>query len=93
MEIKILNKTDTEIEIEIKGEDHTLLNALKSALLMDKAVKIATYDIEFTGISDPVLFVKTDKTEDPIDAVRKASKKLSSDCDEFIKTFSDKSKA
>ena len=46
MEIKILSKTDTDVEIEIKGENHTLLNALKAALLKDKAVKVATYDIE-----------------------------------------------
>lgn len=42
MDIKVLKKTDTEIEVEIKGEDHTLLNALKSSLLKDKAVKVAT---------------------------------------------------
>lgn len=46
MEIKVLNKTDTEIEVEVKGEDHTMMNALKSSLLKDKAVKVATYDIE-----------------------------------------------
>jgi DNA-directed RNA polymerase subunit L len=92
MEIKILNKTSTEIEVEIKGENHTLLNALKSALLTDKAVKVATYDIEFTNISEPVLYVRTDKTRDPIDAIKAATKKLSAECDEFIKVFSKKAK-
>lgn len=93
MDIKILKKTDTDIEVEIKGQTHTLLNALKSALLDDKAVKVATYDIEFPGISDPVLYVKTDKSEDPIDAIKAASKKLTSDCDDFLKQFSKKAKA
>ena len=44
MEVKIIRKTDTEIEMEIKGESHTLMNALKGALLADKAVETATYD-------------------------------------------------
>ena len=93
MEIKVLNKTDTEIEFEIKGEDHTVLNALKSSLLKDKAVKVATYDIEYPGISNPVMFVKTSKSEDPIDAVKKASKDLSGECDTFLELFSKKGKA
>ncbi len=93
MDVKILRKTDTDIEVEIKGETHTLMNALKSALLDDKAVKVATYDIEFPGISDPVLYVKTDKSEDPIDAIKVATKKLTADCDDFLKLFSKKAKA
>jgi DNA-directed RNA polymerase subunit L len=93
VEVKIIRKTDTEIEMEIKGESHTLMNALKAALIEDKAVKTATYTIEFPGVSEPVLFVKTDKTEDPIDAIKKASSTLTGQCDEFIKLFSKKAKA
>jgi len=33
MEAKILRKTKHELELELKGEDHTFLNALKSVLL------------------------------------------------------------
>lgn len=93
MEIKVLNKTDTEAEIEIKGEDHTLMNALKASLLRDKAVKVATYDIIYPGISSPKLFVRTDKTEDPLDAIKKASKKLADECEDFSEMFSKKAKA
>ena len=93
MDIKVYNKTDTEIEIEIKGEDHTLMNALKSALLKDKAVKVATYDIEYPGLSNPRLYVRTSKSEDPIDAIKKASKDLAGDCETFLDLFSKKAKA
>jgi DNA-directed RNA polymerase subunit L len=93
MEIKVLNKTDTEIEVIIKGEDHTVMNALKSSLLKDKAVKVATYDIEYPGISNPVLFVKTSKSEDPIDAIKKASMELAGECDVFIEQFTKKAKS
>lgn len=93
MEIKVLNKTDTEIEVEIKGEDHTLMNALKSSLLKDKAVKVATYDIEYPGISNPVLFVRTSKSEDPIDALKKAAKDLAGECETFNDLFTKKARA
>jgi DNA-directed RNA polymerase subunit L len=93
MDIKIISKTDTEVEIQVKGEGHTLMNALKASLLEDKSVKIATYDIEFPGLSDPILFVRTDKKEDPIDAVKKATDRLSSECESFVKLFSEKAKA
>jgi len=93
MEIKVLNKTDTDIEVEIKGEDHTLMNALKSSLLKDKAVKVATYNIEYPEISNPILYLKTTKSEDPIDALKKAAKDLEGQSAEFVDLFTKKTKA
>ncbi len=88
-EIKILRKTKHELELELKGEDHTFLNALKSALLQNEGVKIATYDIECPGISDPVLYVRT-KDTDPIEALKDASALLSKQCDGFKRKFKKK---
>mgnify|MGYP000504206079 CR=1 FL=1 len=86
MELKIIDKTDDEMHLEIVGETHTLLNMLKSVLLDDERVQIATYDMKHVSISDPVLFVKTDGT-DPIEVVKDALKELVSQCDEFISVF------
>lgn len=91
MELTILNKTDKEINIKVAGETHTLLNMLKTALLNNKHVEIATYDIKHPTISDPVLFVRTDGA-DPIDVIKKASKEMVKECDEFIKLFTKKIK-
>ncbi len=91
MELTILNKTDKEINIKVAGETHTLLNMLKTALLNNKHVEIATYDIKHPTISDPVLFVRTDGA-DPIDVIKKASKEMVKECDEFIKLFTKKTK-
>ncbi|MCX9012621.1 MAG: DNA-directed RNA polymerase subunit L [Candidatus Methanoperedens sp.] len=91
MELTILNKTKNEISIKIAGETHTLLNALKTALLNNKHVEIATYDIKHPTISDPVLFVRTDGA-DPIGAIKKASGELAKECDEFINLFKKKTK-
>ncbi|MBU2617216.1 MAG: DNA-directed RNA polymerase subunit L, partial [Euryarchaeota archaeon] len=52
MEIKIFKKTSREIKLEISGETHTLLNALKSVLLEDERVRIASYDIKHPDVSN-----------------------------------------
>ncbi|HNW38171.1 MAG TPA: RpoL/Rpb11 RNA polymerase subunit family protein, partial [Methanosarcina vacuolata] len=38
MELNILSKTDNELEVELKGETHTLLNILKDLLIKDQRV-------------------------------------------------------
>ncbi|MEA1984783.1 MAG: DNA-directed RNA polymerase subunit L [Euryarchaeota archaeon] len=86
MELKIISKEDDEIQLEIKGESHTLLNMLKSVLLDDERVEIATYDMKHVTISDPVILVKTDGT-DPITVVKDAASKLIAQCDEFLTVF------
>ncbi len=91
MELTIVNKTDNEIKIKVAGETHTLLNAIKTALLNNKHVEIATYDIEHPTISDPVLFVRTDGA-DPIEVIKKASREVVKEFDEFIELFKKKAK-
>lgn len=91
MELTILKQTKNEINIRVAGETHTLLNLLKTALLNNKHVEIATYDIKHPTISDPVLFVRTDGA-DPIDVIKKASKELIKECSEFIDLFTKKTK-
>lgn len=91
MELTILNKTENEINIKVAGETHTLLNMLKTALLNNKHVEIATYDIEHPTISDPVLFVRTDGA-DPVEVIKKATKEIVKECDEFTKLFNKKVK-
>lgn len=87
MELKILDKTDKEMHLEIVGESHTLLNMLKSILLEDRRVHTASYDMKHVTISEPVLYVMTDGT-DPITVVTDAASTLVSQCDEFITAFS-----
>ena len=86
MELKIIDKTDDEMRIEIKGESHTLLNMLKSVLLEDERVHTASYDMKHVSISDPVLFIKTENA-DPIAVLKDAVSKLVEQCDEFISVF------
>ena len=75
MELRVIEKTDTELRIEIAGEDHTFMNVLKGALLETEDVAAATYDMnpeQSGGQTDPVLTVKSE-SGDPLDAVGAAA--------------------
>ncbi len=89
MDLKVIEKSDTQIIVEIGGESHTLLNTLKSSLLDDPRVEVATYDIKHPTISEPVLFVKTEGV-DPIVAITEASERLIEVYEEFKTVFSER---
>jgi len=54
MDLKIINKTADEISIEFIGEGHTILNLLRTELLLDERVTLATYDTKFPVMDNPV---------------------------------------
>ncbi|MFP4632591.1 MAG: RpoL/Rpb11 RNA polymerase subunit family protein [Halobacteriales archaeon] len=85
MDVKILSKTEDEAEVEVGGEDHTLMNLLKDFLLGLDDVEAASYDVnpEQSGSkTDPVLYVKTSGA-DPLDAVEEATERLEQEVREF----------
>ena len=87
MDIRILSKTENELELRIAGETHSLMNLLKVELLNDEQIDVATYDIKHTTIGDPVLFVRTVSDHDPIDAVIEASQRMDTLCQDFKEAF------
>jgi DNA-directed RNA polymerase subunit L len=87
MELNILSKADYELEVELKGETHTLLNLFKDFLIRDARVEAAFYDMKHVSISDPILYIKTDGT-DPIEVLKDATSIIIAQCNEFIDVFS-----
>ncbi|HWR25678.1 MAG TPA: DNA-directed RNA polymerase subunit L [Methanosarcina sp.] len=87
MELNILSKTDRELEVELIGETHTLLNMLRDNLIRDKRVEAAFYDMKHVSISEPILYIKTDGT-DPIEVLKDAASMIIAECDEFTDVFS-----
>jgi len=72
MELRVIERTDAELSIEIAGEDHTFMNVLKGALLETEGVSAATYDMnpeQSGGQTEPVLTVKTEPGVDALDAL------------------------
>ncbi|ESS04901.1 MAG: DNA-directed RNA polymerase, subunit L [uncultured archaeon A07HR67] len=75
MELRVIEKTETELRIEIAGEDHTFMNVLKGALLETDDVTAATYDMnpeQSGGQTEPVLTVKSE-SGDPLGAIETAA--------------------
>jgi DNA-directed RNA polymerase subunit L len=64
MEINILKEEKNSLKIEIKGEDHTLANALRRELWNGAHVKIAGYSIDHPLVGSPILIVETEGKED-----------------------------
>jgi DNA-directed RNA polymerase subunit L len=72
MDLRVIDKSDTELSIEITGEDHTFMNVLKGTLLETDGITAATYDMnpeQSGGQTDPVLTIKTEEGVDALDAL------------------------
>lgn len=87
MRPKIIRKTEDEVVIEFEGEGHTILNLLRTELLADERVLIATYDTKFPVMDNPVFRLKT-AGSDPIDVLKDAVSRIIEQCDEFSKEYS-----
>ncbi|QLG62879.1 DNA-directed RNA polymerase subunit L [Halorarum salinum] len=80
MELRVLDKTDEELRIEVADEDHTFMNVLKGALLESDDVGAATYDMnpeQSGGQTEPILSIKTEDGVDPLDALEEAANSVS----------------
>lgn len=91
MDLKIIKKTADEISIEFSGEGNTILNLLRTELLADERVALATYDTKFPVMDNPIFRLKT-KGDDPVVVLREAAAKIASQCDSFSREFAAASK-
>ena len=79
MELRVIDKTENELSIEIAGEDHTFMNVLKGSLLETEGVAAATYDMnpeQSGGQTDPVLTIKTEPGVDALDALEAGAERV-----------------
>ena len=83
MEIKILKKDRNELKIEIADEGHTLCNVVQKALLQNKSVDLAGYDIPHPLTATTLLYVRTKGRSKPEAVLRKAIKGVQEDTKTF----------
>ena len=88
MNLKIISKTENEAVIEFVGEGHTILNLLRTELLKDKRVLMATYDTKFPVMDNPVFRLVTNGA-DPIIALKEATSRIIYQCDEFSSKYAE----
>jgi DNA-directed RNA polymerase subunit L len=86
MKVSVANLKETELEIVIEGEGHTLLNVLRDVLLDDEKVLFASYVIEHPMRSAPRLALRTD-SKNALTVLIEASSKMASVVAEFNEKF------
>ena len=86
MNVKILKKTSDELHLEFEGESHTLLNLLRTELLEDDRVLLATYDAKFPMMTNPIFRLRT-KDVDPVVLLNEIAKRIVVMCEEFETSF------
>ena len=74
MKVKILQRTDNELKLEVEGVGHSLCNLLQSKLLEEENVDLAGYDIPHPIASNPIIFLRTKKGVKPEKILQKAVK-------------------
>jgi DNA-directed RNA polymerase subunit L len=90
MDLRVIDKSDTELSIEIAGEDHTFMNVLKGALLETDGVTAATYDVnpeQSGGQTDPVLTIKTEEGVDALEALEDGTDAVIEKADNLTDAF------
>ncbi|MEM2320527.1 MAG: DNA-directed RNA polymerase subunit L [Candidatus Bathyarchaeia archaeon] len=75
MQVRVLEKKENEVVLEIEGEGHTLCNLLESVLLEDEEVEFAGYTISHPLVGKPILRVRT-KGKEPKEALKEALTKI-----------------
>ncbi|MFB6205888.1 MAG: DNA-directed RNA polymerase subunit L [Haloglomus sp.] len=90
MDLRVIENEETELSIEIAGEDHTFMNVLKEALLEIEGVAAATYDVnpeQSGGQTDPILVIKTEAGTAPLDALEAAARNIKDKTTDFRNAF------
>jgi DNA-directed RNA polymerase subunit L len=90
MELRVIDKSQTELSIEIAGEDHTFMNVLKGALLEIEGVSAATYDVnpeQSGGQTEPILTIKTEQNVDALDALEAGADRVLGKSDGFREAY------
>ena len=89
MELKKLKKTSKELELEITGENETMLNPITEKLLQNEDVDYASYIADHPESNKRRLYIRVKKGE-PIELLKKALKQVEGELKDFEKTFSNK---
>jgi len=91
MNLKIVKKTENQAIIEFVGEGHTILNLLRTELLTDERVLMATYDTKFVIMDNPV-FRPTTSNVDPIVVLIEATQRIIGQCEECSRQYAEAGK-
>jgi DNA-directed RNA polymerase subunit L len=88
MEINVLEEKPKRMVFELKGESHTLCNALREELWNDKSITVSAYNISHPLVGVPKFIIETDGDKEPKKALKDAVSRLKKKNAEFAKQVS-----
>jgi DNA-directed RNA polymerase subunit L len=91
MELKKIKKTAKELELEVIGENETILNPITEVLLQNEDVDYASYMSDHPESDRRRLYLRVKKGK-PEEILKQAVKKLEDEVKNFSKTFEGKTK-
>ena len=86
MDLKKIRKTSKELELEVIGENETMLNPITEMLLKNEDVDYASYIADHPESNKRRLYIRVKKGE-PIDLLKKAVKLVKNELNDFEKKF------
>lgn len=86
MELKKIKKTTKELELEIIGENETILNPITEVLLQHEDVEYASCIADHPEINKRRLYMRV-KKGDPVEILKKVVKQLEDEFSDFSKKF------
>jgi len=88
MEINVLEDKPKRMVFEIKGEGHTLCNALREELWNDKSITVSAYNINHPLVGVPKFILETNGDKEPKKALKDAISRLKKKNAELAKQVS-----
>lgn len=86
LEVKVLRRGDDFVELEIRGEGYTFLNALCQKLYEDPSVIFASYKVPHP-LEDRALLLVRVSSKSPIEVLKDATRRLKEDALNFRAAF------
>jgi len=86
MDVRVIRKEEKVIEVELVGENETLLNLLKQRLLQHPDVESASYLVGHPLLDQPRLVLHMRKGKPEV-ALKAAAKELREELDKFETEF------
>lgn len=86
MDLKTIKKTAKELELEVIGENETILNPITQMLSENKDVDYAAYMTDHPELNKRRLYIRVKKGK-PEDVLKKAVKQLEDEIKSFGKNF------
>jgi DNA-directed RNA polymerase subunit L len=88
LKVSVLKRSKGFLKVEVEGEGHTFGHLMQDALLEDKTVDWAGYDLPHPLFTKPVITLRMKGESSAEKALERAAKKVHQNTEEFIEKFS-----